>query len=267
MRSSARTERPSDRASASATSRPRDARPALAAARCVVAASEALEQSLAESDVSPHVVDALEAVRALAGIIAPLASAEASGGRDGKEERTTTALRRRVDALERALRDARAREGELEREVIEGRSAWFAEAKKELDAALRSRGLGGDRERELGREVTRLASQCEQLRAECVELEDELVRSERARTRLERENAILLDAARAARKEFERRDMELESARARGAAVARAAKTATATTPTKRVGATAGATTAATTSPSNLPAYLGSPFGGVRLRD
>ena len=261
--------RPSDDADAraregtpSAPSRARVERPALAAARCVVAASEALERSLAQSDASPHVVDALEAVRALAGIIAPLASAEATREGDRRGGGGAEGGRRGADGT-RDGRDARARASAGEREVMEERRALLVEVRKELDAAVRSRGLGGERERELGREVTRLASRCERFRAERKELEDALERSERARMRLERENAILMDAARAARKEFERRDKELEAASARRTAAARAAKTATATTPTKRVTAT----TTATTSPSRLPAYLGSPFGGVRLRE
>ena len=148
-------------------------------------------------------------------------------------------MRRRKTALERGLRESRARGATLEAEILEGRSAWTRDAKRELERALEATGTRAESTREVKR-----------LNAIVDGLEKELARAERESARLRRENALLIDATRAARKEFERRDRARDGS---GMAV---------TTPRVRRETRAGE--GPVPSPSRLPAFLGSPFGGVR---
>ena len=272
MGSTSRVDERATSASASA------ARPALDAARCVVRVSDALERVMGvtrDDDAREALAAATADVKALARCIAPMAMSERDSTAKARETATWEAngdargraLARRVEALERALAESRKKREDLEREVGAERSEWMREAKRELDAALRrvEASRNGERERALERETRRLRAANEEMRAEALELEQELVRCEKARRRLEKENELLVDATRAARKEFERRDREAASANAARRAATNAATVAMVTSP-GRTKTTNGQGRLAP-SPSQLPAYLGSPFGGVRTRD
>jgi chromosome segregation ATPase len=121
----------------------------------------------------------------------------------------TRRLARKCEALERAVAKLKKDNVELEREVIEGRSAWFDEARRELDAALR-RGAKSTstsksaRETELERRCAMLQTQNNELRAEAIALEEDVVHAERVASKLQKENAVLLQATRAAKEEFKR---------------------------------------------------------------
>ena len=145
---------------------------------------------------------------------------------------TDDGARARAAGVARSRRDARG-------EILEGRSAWTRDAKRELERALEATGTRAESTREVKR-----------LNAIVDGLEKELARAERESARLRRENALLIDATRAARKEFERRDRARDGS---GMAV---------TTPRVRRETRAGE--GPVPSPSRLPAFLGSPFGGVR---
>jgi hypothetical protein len=98
-------------------------------------------------------------------------------------------------------------------------------------------------------EVRRARAVCEEMRSEALALEDEVERCERDKDRLARENALLMEATRAARAEFERRDRE------RGIVGGGGSRAAAASTTTGMMKSPA----------SRLPETLGSPFGGVRI--
>ena len=207
-------------------------------ARDVVDANAALETLAASTSGRVDAVDdALDAVRRCARSLARCcANDDVDDDDDAREARY---LRRRTTALERALRESRARGATLEAEILEGRSAWTRDAKRELERALEATGTRAESTREVKR-----------LNAIVDGLEKELARAERESARLRRENALLIDATRAARKEFERRDRARDGS---GMAV---------TTPRVRRETRAGE--GPVPSPSRLPAFLGSPFGGVR---
>ena len=226
-------------------------------ARDVVDANAALETLAAStSGRSRAVDDALDAVRRCARRLVECCASDddddddeeedaREARRDDEDAREARYLRRRTTALERALREARARCATLEAEALEGRSAWTREAKRELERALEATKSAGST-----REARRLRAVVDELRSEARGLEEELARAERESARLRRENALLIDATRAARKEFERRDRARDGSRV------------AAVTPRVRRETRTGDGPAP--SPSRLPAFLGSPFGGVR---
>ena len=208
-------------------------------ARDVVDANAALETLAASTSGRVDAVDdALDAVRRCARSLARCCANDDDDD-DDDDAREARYLRRRTTALERALRESRARGATLEAEILEGRSAWTRDAKRELERALEATGTRAESTREVKR-----------LNAIVDGLEKELARAERESARLRRENALLIDATRAARKEFERRDRARDGS---GMAV---------TTPRVRRETRAGE--GPVPSPSRLPAFLGSPFGGVR---
>ena len=209
-------------------------------ARDVVDANAALETLAASTSGRVDAVDdALDAVRRCARSLARCCANDDDDDDDDDDAREARYLRRRTTALERALRESRARGATLEAEILEGRSAWTRDAKRELERALEATGTRAESTREVKR-----------LNAIVDGLEKELARAERESARLRRENALLIDATRAARKEFERRDRARDGS---GMAV---------TTPRVRRETRAGE--GSVPSPSRLPAFLGSPFGGVR---
>jgi len=209
-------------------------------ARDVVDANAALETLAASTSGRVDAVDdALDAVRRCARSLARCCANDDDDDDDDDDAREARYLRRRTTALERALRESRARGATLEAEILEGRSAWTRDAKRELERALEATGTRAESTREVKR-----------LNAIVDGLEKELARAERESARLRRENALLIDATRAARKEFERRDRARDGS---GMAV---------TTPRVRRETRAGE--GPVPSPSRLPAFLGSPFGGVR---
>ena len=225
-------------------------------ARDVVDANAALETLAAStSGRSRAVDDALDAVRRCARRLVECCASDddddddeedaREARRDDEDAREARYLRRRTTALERALREARARCATLEAEALEGRSAWTREAKRELERALEATKSAGST-----REARRLRAVVDELRSEARGLEEELARAERESARLRRENALLIDATRAARKEFERRDRARDGSRV------------AVVTPRVRRETRTGDGPAP--SPSRLPAFLGSPFGGVR---
>ena len=215
-------------------------------ARDVVDANAALETLAAStSGRSRAVDDALDAVRRCARRLVECCASDDDDDDDEEDAREARYLRRRTTALERALREARARCATLEAEALEGRSAWTREAKRELERALEATKSAGST-----REARRLRAVVDELRSEARGLEEELARAERESARLRRENALLIDATRAARKEFERRDRARDGSRV------------AVVTPRVRRETRTGDGPAP--SPSRLPAFLGSPFGGVR---
>ena len=70
---------------------------------------------------------------------------------DDDDAREARYLRRRTTALERALRESRARGATLEAEILEGRSAWTRDAKRELERALEATGTRAESTREVKR--------------------------------------------------------------------------------------------------------------------
>ena len=227
------------------------------AAREIVAASDALESLSASTSARARsdVDAALRAVRRLAALVSPFAVAEsrarddvdghgATRAGEGSVHAENRVLRKRGDALERAVGELKERNARLE-EALRGRAEWLRDARRELDAALRR---GEEREAKrvetLELEVRRARAVCEEMRSEALALEDEVERCERDKDRLARENALLMEATRAARAEFERRDRAREIVGGRGS---RATSTGMMKSPASR-----------------LPETLGSPFGGVR---
>ena len=209
-------------------------------ARDVVDANAALETLAASTSGRVDAVDdALDAVRRCARSLARCCANDDDDDDDDDDAREARYLRRRTTALERALRESRARGATLEAEILEGRSAWTRDAKRELERALEATGTRAESTREVKR-----------LNAIVDGLEKELARAERESARLRRENALLIDATRAARKEFERRDRARDGSRV------------AVVTPRVRRETRTGDGPAP--SPSRLPAFLGSPFGGVR---
>ena len=204
-------------AAASATGTPRAF--AVRCAEFIVDASEALDSVIAsrqdgrEGDIEANVVRARECMRALAALVALMLRREDEGeaGEDDARRASveTRRLARKCEALERAVAKLKKDNVELEREVIEGRSAWFDEASRELDAALR-RGAKSTstsksaRETELERRCAMLQTQNNELRAEAIALEEDVVHAERVASKLQKENAVLLQATRAAKEEFKR---------------------------------------------------------------
>ena len=231
---------PANREGVTTLARARMRSPALErCARDVVDANAALETLAASTSGRVDAVDdALDAVRRCARSLARCCANDDDDD-DDDDARVARYLRRRTTALERALRESRARGATLEAEILEGRSAWTRDAKRELERALEATGTRAESTREVKR-----------LNAIVDGLEKELARAERESARLRRENALLIDATRAARKEFERRDRARDGS---GMAV---------TTPRVRRETRAGE--GPVPSPSRLPAFLGSPFGGVR---
>jgi hypothetical protein len=245
------------------------------AARHIVRASEALDDALSVGTSGPArraVEEAREAVRRMAaacvssGLVGEREDEEdAWEGSKSKRDAETRRLKKRCEALERALVRERERSAELEREVISGRSAWFEKARRELDAALR-RGQANanananardDEVKRMEREIARLTAVNDALREEALALEADVVKTERLAKRLSKENALLLDVTRQAQEEFMRLDRENGKAtRAAASPVRRPVIQ----SPVSRVmrGTSAAAAPA-------LPDFLGSPFGGVRL--
>lgn len=228
------------------------------AAREIVAASDALESLTASTSARARSDGdaALRAVRRLAALVSPFAVAEsrarddvdghgATRAGEGSVHAENRVLRKRGDALERAVGELKERNARLEEEALRGRAEWLRDARRELDAALRR---GEEREAKrvetLELEVRRARAVCEEMRSEALALEDEVERCERDKDRLARENALLMEATRAARAEFERRDRAREIVGGRGS---RATSTGMMKSPASR-----------------LPETLGSPFGGVR---
>lgn len=248
------------------------------AARHIVRASEALDDALSvgtSGQAKRAVEEAREAVRRMAaacvssGLVGAREDEEdeedAREGSKSKRDAEMRRLKKRCDALERALVRERERSAELEREVISGRSAWFEKARRELDAALR-RGQANanananardDEVKRMEREIARLTAVNDALREEALALEADVVKTERLAKRLSKENALLLDVTRQAQEEFMRLDRENGKATR---AVASPARRPVIQSPVSRVmrGTSAAAAPA-------LPDFLGSPFGGVRL--
>jgi chromosome segregation ATPase len=232
------------------------------AAREIVTASDALESLAASTSGRAHadVDTALHAIRRLAALVSPLAVAESRARDDDGDHGASRAgegnvhaaenrvLRKRADALERAVRELKHRNAQLEEDALCRRAEWLQDARRELDAALRR---GEEREAKrvetLELEVRRARAVCEEMRSEALALEDEVERCERDKDRLARENALLMEATRAARAEFERRDRERGIV---GGGGSRAASTSTGMMKSPA---------------SRLPETLGSPFGGVRI--
>ena len=197
--------------------------PRACAVRCaefIVDASEALDSVIGsrherQGQVESNILRARECMRALAAVVAMMLrkedEGEAGAGEDARRASVETRrLARKCEALERAVEKLRRDNVELEREVVEGRSAWFDEARRELDAALR-RGAksaastsASAREKELERRCAMLQTQNNELRSEAVALEEDVVRAERVASRLQKENAVLLHATKAAKEEFKR---------------------------------------------------------------
>ena len=197
--------------------------PRACAVRCaefIVDASEALDSVIGsrherQGQVESNILRARECMRALAAVVAMMLRKEDEGEADAGEDARrasveTRRLARKCEALERAVEKLRRDNVELEREVVEGRSAWFDEARRELDAALR-RGAksaastsASAREKELERRCAMLQTQNNELRSEAVALEEDVVRAERVASRLQKENAVLLQATKAAKEEFKR---------------------------------------------------------------
>ena len=227
------------------------------AAREIVAASDALESLTASTSARARsdVDAALRAVRRLAALVSPFAVAESRARDDVDGHGATRAGEGSVRGKSRpaeARRRPRARGGGAQRTKratggggAAGRAEWLRDARRELDAALRR---GEEREAKrvetLELEVRRARAVCEEMRSEALALEDEVERCERDKDRLARENALLMEATRAARAEFERRDRAREIVGGRGS---RATSTGMMKSPASR-----------------LPETLGSPFGGVR---
>jgi len=246
------------------------------AARHIVRASEALDDALSvgtSGQARRAVEEAREAVRRMAaacvssGLVGAREDEEdeedAREGSKSKRDAETRRLKKRCDALERALVRERERSAELEREVISGRSAWFEKARRELDAALR-RGQANananardDEVKRMEREIARLKAVNDALREEALALEADVVKTERLAKRLSKENALLLDVTRQAQEEFMRLDRENAKATR---AVASPARRPVIQSPMSRV--MRGTSSAAAPA---LPDFLGSPFGGVRL--
>lgn len=247
------------------------------AARHIVRASEALDDALSvgtSGQARRAVEEAREAVRRMAaacvssGLVGEREEEDEEDARErskSKRDAETRRLKKRCDALERALVRERERSAELEREVISGRSAWFEKARRELDAALR-RGQANanadanardDEVKRMEREIARLKAVNDALREEALALEADVVKTERLAKRLSKENALLLDVTRQAQEEFMRLDRENGKATR---AVASPARRPVIQSPVSRVMRG----TSAAASPA-LPDFLGSPFGGVRL--
>ena len=242
------------------------------AARHIVRASEALDDALSvgtSGQARRAVEEAREAVRQMAaacvssGLVR--SEEEEEEGSRSKRDAETRRLKKRCDALERALVRERERSAELEREVISGRSAWFERARRELDAALR-RGQANasananardDELKRMEREIARLTAVNNALREEALALEADVVKTERLAKRLSKENALLLDVTRQAQEEFKRLDRENGKATRTTASPAHRPVIKSPVSQVMR-GASAAAAPA-------LPDFLGSPFGGVRL--
>lgn len=252
---------------------------AMDAARHIVRASEALDDALSvgtSGQARRAVEEAREAVRRMAAacvssglVVAREEEEDEEDAREGsksKRDAETRRLKKRCDALERALVRERERSAELEREVISGRSAWFEKARRELDAALRrgqananaNASARNDEVKRMEREIARLTAVNDALREEALALEADVVKTERLAKRLSKENALLLDVTRQAQEEFMRLDRENGKAATR--AVASPARRPVIQSPVSRVMRG----TSAAASPA-LPDFLGSPFGGVRL--
>ena len=251
------------------------------AARHIVRASEALDDALSvgtSGQARRAVEEAREAVRRMAaacvssGLVGKREEEEENDedddvGSKSKRDAETRRLKKRCEALERALVRERERSAELEREVISGRSAWFEKARRELDTALR-RGQANanasananardDEVKRMESEIARLTAVNDALREEALALEADVVKTERLAKRLSKENALLLDVTRQAQEEFMRLDRENGKA---ARAAASPARRPVIQSPVSRVMRG----TSAAASPA-LPDFLGSPFGGVRL--
>ena len=121
---------------------------------------------------------------------------------------TDDGARARAAGVARARRDARGGDfGGAER----------VDARREARAGARARGDGDARGIDEGGDTARLNAIVEGL-------EKELARAERESARLRRENALLIDATRAARKEFERRDRARDGSRDGGDDAARSTR-------------------------------------------